>query len=77
MRCLENNAEGMIINLIQKIGEQLHTIIDGFLDDTSIFVNLQFQQNNLEEVFQKLQAATETWAESLISASGGKLEIQK
>jgi hypothetical protein len=55
----------------------LRSIIDGFVDDTSLFINLPIhQQQSLREGLRRLQIATQKWAELLV-ASGGKLEISK
>ena len=76
MRCLEKGAPGMAIDSIQKDVQTLRSIIDGFVDDTSLFTNIPFHLNNMIDAIRNLQGATETWAE-LLEASGGKLELSK
>ena len=76
MKSLEQQTSGMTISPIGVKDQPIETIIDGFVDDTSIFVNLPFYETNQAQIFQKLQDATGKWSE-LISASGGKLELQK
>ena len=76
MQSLEKQTSGMTIYPIQETEKKIKTIIDGFVDDTSLYVNLPFQESNQEQIFQKLREVTEKWSE-LISASGGKLELQK
>ena len=76
MQSLEQQTSGMTISPIGVHDQPIETIIDGFVDNISIFVNLPFHDTNQATIFKKLQNATERWLE-LISASGGKLELQK
>ena len=76
MQCLDLTVPGMLMHGIQKDDEVIQSNIDGFVDDTSIFVNLPFQDQSLKELCASLQHATQTWSE-LLTASGGKLELPK
>ena len=51
--------------------------LDGFVDDTSLFANLnQFDNDDINETVNKLQKDTVIWAD-LLEASGGQLELSK
>ena len=76
MRCLDTGAPGMGMYSIEKIGKILRSVIDGFVDDTSLFTNLPFHQSNMHDAIHNLESATQTWAQ-LLEASGGKLELAK
>ena len=76
MRCLENGAPGMELYPIEKTGNVIRSTIDGFVDDTSLFTNLPFNQHSLETAVNNVQSTTQLWAQ-LLEASGGKLELQK
>jgi hypothetical protein len=57
----------------------LRQMIDGFVDDTSLFTNLLnsiVESNNIEELTSRLRHDMVAWKE-LLEASGGKLELTK
>jgi hypothetical protein len=54
-------------------------LIDGFVDDTSLFTNLLntiIESNDIEELTSQLRHDMIAWKE-LLEASGGKLELTK
>ena len=51
MQSLENQISGMSIHPIQEMETTIETIIDGFVDFKSIFVNLPFQETNQGKLF--------------------------
>jgi hypothetical protein len=74
MNILSELGNGMTMQDILDNNETLHKIIEGFVDDTSIFTNCK--TNDLKIILQKLQHYGDIWA-SILQASGGKLEIKK
>jgi hypothetical protein len=74
MDILKQNANGMVMEGVEK--EIVFAIIHwikGFVDDTSIFTNLKYGDNNLEELLLKATEDAQMW-EGLLSATGGELE---
>ena len=76
MRCLDNTSSGMKIFPMIKGGHVSRSTIDGFVDDTSLFSNLPFYQDDFRLAINTLKVATQKWSE-LLQASGGKLELSK
>jgi hypothetical protein len=59
--------------------ETIQQWIDGFVDDTSLFVNLLDQDsdpNDIQLLHERLQHDMILW-QVLLKSSGGKLELQK
>jgi hypothetical protein len=50
--------------------------INGFLDNTSIFTNNDYEDQNLTELKRRLESDGNKWA-NLLQATGGKLELNK
>ena len=67
---------GMTVYPIQHNAEKLHSNIDGFVDDTSLFVNLNKTQSRPQQLLESLESITQGWSD-LLYASGGKLELPK
>jgi hypothetical protein len=63
-------------NVERKTRNQIQQRIDGFVDDTSLFTNLQWGNTNILELRRKAQHAAQLW-EGLLSTTGSKLELQK
>ena len=76
MKCYDKITPGMIMYPIQRDGNQLQSNIDGFVDDTSLFINLTPEQNRPHQLLESLQRITQGWSD-LLYASGGKLELPK
>jgi hypothetical protein len=76
MMILEKEAHGMVIYDILKDKTEIVTWIEGFVDDTSIFSNNNFDNNDIIALKECLQKDGTRWA-GLLEATGGKLELQK
>jgi hypothetical protein len=50
--------------------------IEGFVDDTSIFTNLDYSNKNIKELINKAQQEGQRW-EGLLAASVCELELSK
>lgn len=78
MDCLSKLGFGMTLNDV--IGKRtLRQLIEGFVDDTSLFTNLlrtSIDRNDIELLTTRLQHDMIAWKE-LLEASGGKLELTK
>jgi hypothetical protein len=78
MDCLGQLGHGMTMNDV--IGKRtLRQLIDGFVDDTSLFTNLLksfIDCNDVESLTTRLCQDMMAWKE-LLEASGGKLELTK
>jgi hypothetical protein len=78
MDCLFQLGHGMTIKDV--FGKQtLKQLIDGFVDDTSLFTNLLntiIESNDIKELTSRLRHDMIAWKE-LLEASGGKLELTK
>jgi Reverse transcriptase (RNA-dependent DNA polymerase) len=75
MDILQKNANGMtIVDLNNK--EIVKQWIEGFVDDTSLFSNIEFVSQCVKTMVSTLQNDGIEWA-GLLAASGGKLELQK
>ncbi len=55
--------------------DEVNRIMDGFVDDMLLWMTLQ-GESDTEKLTRKLQEASQWW-EELLSASGGKLELEK
>lgn len=74
MDILEKTANGMeIIDVNNKY--KLKQWIEGFVDDTSIIVNIDFASQCIKNIINKLDFDGTTWAG--LEVSGGKLELLK
>jgi hypothetical protein len=72
---LQQRANGM--KMVDVMNQQSITQwIKGFVDDTSIFTNTNFVNNNICELKDKLKYDGQYWA-GLLEASGGRLELVK
>jgi Reverse transcriptase (RNA-dependent DNA polymerase) len=76
MDLLQKNANGMRMYNIVDNEEDLIQYIEGFVDDTSLFTNLQFGQKDLHELIRRMEEDGTIWS-NLLEASGGKLEMEK
>jgi Reverse transcriptase (RNA-dependent DNA polymerase) len=77
MDCLSELGGGMVLNDVTP--ETIQQWIDGFVDDTSLFVNLLDQEcdpNDIKLLHERLQHDMILWKE-LLESSSGKLELQK
>jgi hypothetical protein len=72
----EQISNGMEIEDILEHMESIRQIIEGFVDDNSLFTNLKFGDNNLQELIKKAQKDGQNW-ECLLHTSGGALELSK
>ncbi len=70
---LKQNHKGMCMISVDK-RNTIYQIIEGFVDDTSIYVNSE--SNNIDRLLEKLQEVLQEWND-LLYASGGKLELPK
>lgn len=75
MDCLEKGASGMTMTDITRL-QTIRQWIEGFVDDTSLFTNLEDPHADILTLGVQLQKDTQLWAE-LLQASGGKLELSK
>jgi hypothetical protein len=78
MDILQGQANGMNMEYVKMalFEKRLIQWIKGFVDDTSIFANLEFGNNNLVELLDKIQADGQLW-ECLLHTTGGELELSK
>jgi Reverse transcriptase (RNA-dependent DNA polymerase) len=78
MDILQDQANGMHMEYvkIETFEKRLCQWIEGFVDDTFIFANLEFGNNNLEELLLKIQSDGQMW-EQLLHTTGGELELSK
>jgi ribonuclease HI len=74
MNILHELGNGMTMVDILKNNTTLREIIEGFVDDTSIFTNCT--SNDIINILRKLQEDGNIWS-MLLQASGGKLEVNK
>ena len=75
MDCLSELAGGMtMINVTNE--QELIQWINGFVDDTSLFCNMNLASNDINILKSKMQNDMIIWQE-LLEASGGKLELSK
>jgi hypothetical protein len=75
MDILQMHANGMTMVDITNNNKTIQWI-EGFVDDTSLFSNTNFKNNNIEELKEKLRHDSNYWA-GVLSATGGKLELTK
>ena len=52
---LEKQGNGMEIYDLEETKEKIIQFIEGFVDDTSLFTNLEYGNNNLAELIKKLE----------------------
>jgi hypothetical protein len=74
IKILKEKANGMCMSDVIGHINIVKEIIEGFIDDTSIFTN--DSTDNLKLLLEKLQQDGTIWAK-LLEASGGQLEISK
>jgi hypothetical protein len=78
MDCLSHIGSGMTIK--DMMGERtLRQLVDGFVDDMSLFANLLgtiIECNDIEQLTSRLKYDMIAWKE-VLEASGGKLELTK
>jgi hypothetical protein len=74
MEILQKHGNGMTMIDVLNNGNIIKEIIEGFVDDNSIFTNEQ--TNNIIQLLQKLKEDGNMWAQ-LLQASGGMLELGK
>jgi hypothetical protein len=74
MTILQKNAFGMSMQDVQEYKEKISQIIEGFVDDTSIFTN--DDGTSIDSLRNKLESDGTWWA-GLLDSSGGKLELTK
>jgi Reverse transcriptase (RNA-dependent DNA polymerase) len=74
MMILEENANGMEVHDILKNKGKITQWIEGFVDDTSLFINNGFEDDDIINLKQKLREDGTWWA-GLLAATGGKLEL--
>jgi hypothetical protein len=76
MDCLQSEANGMTMTDIINTTTKVMSWIEGFVDDTSIFTNLDYNNNNLRTLKEKLSEYGNKWSK-LLWTTGGKLETNK
>jgi Reverse transcriptase (RNA-dependent DNA polymerase) len=76
MMILEKEANGMEVHDILKEKDSIIQWIEGFVDDTSLFVNNGFEDTDIVNLKNKLKEDGTWWA-GLLPATGGKLELSK
>jgi ribonuclease HI len=74
MNILKKHSFGMKMNDVETYKDTLYQIIEGFVDDTSIFTN--DEGGDLKSLREKLETDGAWWA-GLLESSGGKLELTK
>jgi hypothetical protein len=74
MSLLQKEGHGMEMKDVNNINNLVQEIIEGFVDDMSIFTN--DIENNIKKLLDKLQSDGNKWME-LLQASGGMLEFLK
>jgi Reverse transcriptase (RNA-dependent DNA polymerase) len=76
MDALERQANGMTMEDITITADTVIEWINGFVDDTSIFTNNNYENQNLTQLKRRLEYDGNKWA-NLLQATGGKLELNK
>jgi hypothetical protein len=76
MDLLQDNATGMTMDDVEKTTNQIRQWIEGFVDDTSLFTNLIFGENNIKKSKDKAEHDGQIW-ERLLNVTGGELELKK
>jgi hypothetical protein len=74
MKILKTSGHGMTMEDVNNIKLKVKEIIEGFVDDASIFTN--DQSENIIQLFQFLQQDGSKWAK-LLEVSGGLLKLKK
>jgi hypothetical protein len=76
MDILQDHANGMqMVDISNKYLPVIHWI-EGFVDDNSIFTNLDFGCEDLQKLLDKATQDAQMW-EGLLSATGGELQLSK
>jgi hypothetical protein len=76
MDILQDHATGMnMVDIQTKYAPIIHWI-EGFVDDNSIFTNLEFGCEDLNKLIKKATKDAQLW-EGLLSATGGELQLSK
>jgi ribonuclease HI len=76
MNILQKYGNGMKIHDLDKEDKILMQWIEGFVDDTSNFTNLDYEDTNLQLLRTKLEQDGKLWS-GLLESSGGRLEMNK
>jgi Reverse transcriptase (RNA-dependent DNA polymerase) len=76
MDCLQKEANGMNMRDMVNISNDVMSWIEGFVDDTSIFTNIDYYNSDLKTLKTKLSEDGNRWSK-LLWATGGKLEASK
>jgi hypothetical protein len=76
MDCLQEQGNGMCMYNISKTTQSVMSWIEGFVDDTSIFTNLEYYHNDIKTLKKKLTEDGNRWS-NLLWATGGLLETNK
>jgi hypothetical protein len=76
MNILTKYGNGIQINELDDNDKKLLHWIEGFVDDTSIFTNLDYNDDNINLLREKLEEDGKIWS-GLLQATGGKLELKK
>jgi uncharacterized protein (UPF0147 family) len=74
MHLLKQAGQGMTMKDAENNLKYVYEIIEGFVDDTSIFTNIE--SNNIMDLIEKLESDGNLWAK-LLQGSGGMLELRK
>jgi hypothetical protein len=76
MDILQDHANGMqMVDISTKYLPVIHWI-EGFVDDNSIFTNLEFGCEDLQKLLDKATQDAQLW-EGLLNATGGELQLSK
>jgi hypothetical protein len=76
MDLLEKISNGMEMEDILDHIKNTRQIIEGFVDDNTLFTNLKYGRTNLNELVKKAEQDWQNW-ECLLHTSGGALELSK
>jgi hypothetical protein len=76
MKILSTKANGMTLYDPIGIEDDLIKYIEGFVDDTSLFTNLEYNNDDLKQLIDRMETDGTVWSK-LLEASGGKLEMEK
>jgi hypothetical protein len=76
MTLLQKMASGMTIEGISPEDKEIIQWIEGFVDNTSIFTNTDFEETDIKVLREKLKNDGTIWS-GLLKATGGKLELKK
>jgi hypothetical protein len=76
MDLLQQNAQGIKMYHIDLTKQCIQQWIQGFVDDTSIFSNLEYDNTNTSDLLQQVQSDTQIWT-NFLRITGGELELPK